>query len=81
MVGRARRLCAPNLGGAFLAVLSRLQRAVYGSRRLVHRLSTGRGRVYADASPSGVLRGGSMMIRAVTVPTIIAAAWAALFGG
>jgi hypothetical protein len=69
------------LGGSFLAVLCACySAAVYGSRRLVIGLVTGAvAAVLLIGIPQSFGYGGSV-IRAVPVPTILAAAGAALFG-
>src|SRR5215471_5598966 len=70
-----------NLGGSFLAVLCACySAAVYGSRRLVIGLVTGAvAAVLLIGIPQSFGFGGSV-IHAVPVPTILAAAGAALFG-
>ena len=70
-----------NLGGSFLAVLCACySAAVYGSRRLVIGLFTGAvAAVLLIGIPQAFGVGGDV-IRAVPVPTILAAAGAALFG-
>jgi signal transduction histidine kinase len=70
-----------SLGGSFLAVLCACySAAVYGSRRLVIGLITGAvAAVLLIGIPQSFGFGGSV-IRAVPVPTILAAAGAALFG-
>jgi len=69
------------LGGSFLAVLcASYSAAVYGSRRLVIGLVTGAlAAVLLIGIPQSLGFGGSV-IHAVPVPTILAAAGAALFG-
>jgi len=69
------------LGGSFLAVLcASYSAAVYGSRRLVIGLVTGAvAAVLLIGIPRSLGLGGSV-IHAVPVPTILAAAGAALFG-
>jgi len=70
-----------NLGGSFLAVLCACySAAVYGSRRLVIGLFSGAvAAVLLIGIPQAFGFGGDV-IRAVPVPTILAAAGAALFG-
>jgi signal transduction histidine kinase len=70
-----------NLGGSFLAVLCACySAAVYGSRRLVIGLFTGAvAAVLLIGIPQAFGVGGDV-IRAVPVPTLLAAAGAALFG-
>jgi signal transduction histidine kinase len=70
-----------NLGGSFLAVLCACySAAVYGSRRLVIGLFSGAvAAVLLIGIPQSFGFGGAV-IRAVPVPTILAAAGAALFG-
>jgi signal transduction histidine kinase len=70
-----------SLGGSFLAVLcASYSAAVYGSRRLVIGLISGAvAAVLLIGIPQSFGSGGSV-IRAVPVPTILAAAGAALFG-
>ena len=70
-----------NLGGSFLAVLCACySAAVYGSRRLVIGLFTGAvAAVLLIGIPQAFGVGGDV-VRAIPVPTILAAAGAALFG-
>ena len=69
------------LGGSFLAVLCACySAAVYGSRRLVIGLFTGAVAAVLLVGIPQAFAPGSAVIRAVPVPTILAAAGAALFG-
>src|SRR5215472_845850 len=69
------------LGGSFLAVLcAAYSAAVYGSRRLVIVLVTGAVAALLFVGIPQALGHGGAVQRAVPVPTILAAAGAALFG-
>jgi signal transduction histidine kinase len=69
------------LGGSFLAVLcAAYSAAVYGSRRLVIVLVTGAVAAFLLIGIPQALGYGRAVTRAVPVPTILAAAGAALFG-